>query len=159
MSSDETLTHDGGSDSLGIANAARFAISNWGVDPDRVFAVGTSSGAMMTNVLAGAYPDVFKAGIVDSGVAFGCFALPGQPEDSWNSECSTGELILTGAEWVSRLGTCSASHSHFRIGPKGLHRLSRLHRLLPEDASMARNSVSILGPCYRPSHSFYGKLQ
>ena len=92
--------HNGGSDSLSIANAARFAISNWGVDANRVFAVGTSSGAMMTSVLAGAYPDVFKAGIVDSGVAFGCFAVPGQPEDSWNSQCAEGQLILTGAQWV-----------------------------------------------------------
>ena len=92
--------HNGGSDSLSIANAARFAISNWGVDANRVFAVGTSSGAMMTSVLAGAYPDVFKAGIVDSGVAFGCFAVPGQPDDSWNSQCSEGQLILTGAQWV-----------------------------------------------------------
>lgn len=55
----------------------------------------------MTSVLAGAYPDIFKAGIVDSGVAFGCFAVPGQPEDSWNSQCSQGQLILTGQQWVS----------------------------------------------------------
>ncbi|KAI0373431.1 alpha/beta-hydrolase [Pilatotrama ljubarskyi] len=103
VSSDETLTHNGGSDSLSIANAARYAIANWGVDPDRVFAVGTSSGAMMTSVLAGAYPDIFKAGIVDSGVAFGCFAVPGQPEDSWNSQCSTGELILTGQQWAQKV--------------------------------------------------------
>ncbi|KAI0663646.1 acetyl xylan esterase [Cubamyces menziesii] len=103
VSSDETLTHDGGSDSLGIASAARYAIANWGVDPDRVFAVGTSSGAMMTNVLAGAYPDVFRAGIVDSGVAFGCFAVPGQPEDSWNSQCAEGQLILTGQQWAQKV--------------------------------------------------------
>ncbi|KAI0356388.1 putative acetylxylan esterase A [Trametes cingulata] len=103
VSSDETLTHNGGSDSLGIASAARYAIANWGVDPDRVFAVGTSSGAMMTSVLAGAYPDIFKAGIVDSGVAFGCFALPGQPDDSWNSQCSTGQLILTGQQWAQKV--------------------------------------------------------
>ncbi|KAH9944358.1 alpha/beta-hydrolase [Epithele typhae] len=103
VSSDATLTHNGGSDSLSIANAARFAISNWGVDANRVFAVGTSSGAMMTSVLAGAYPDVFKAGIVDSGVAFGCFALPGQPEDSWNSQCAEGQLVLTGAQWAQKV--------------------------------------------------------
>ncbi|KAI0329096.1 alpha/beta-hydrolase [Cubamyces sp. BRFM 1775] len=103
VSSDETLTHNGGSDSLGIAPAARYAIANWGVDPDRVFAVGTSSGAMMTSVLAGAYPDVFKAGIVDSGVAFGCFAVPGQPDDSWNSQCSEGQLILTGQQWAQKV--------------------------------------------------------
>ena len=103
VSSDETLTHNGGSDSLSIANAARFAIQNWGVDPNRVFAVGTSSGAMMTSVLAGAYPDVFKAGVVDSGVAFGCFAVPGQPDDSWNSQCAQGQLVLTGAQWAQKV--------------------------------------------------------
>ncbi|KAI1785472.1 alpha/beta-hydrolase [Ganoderma leucocontextum] len=103
VSSDATLTHNGGGDSLGIASAARFAISNWGVDPSRVFAAGTSSGAMMTSVLAGAYPDVFRAGVVDSGVAFGCFALPGQPDDSWNEQCAEGQLILTGQQWAQRV--------------------------------------------------------
>ncbi|VDB83032.1 unnamed protein product [Peniophora sp. CBMAI 1063] len=103
VSSTETLTHDGGSDSLGIVSAVRYAIANWGVDASRVFAAGTSSGAMMTSVLAGAYPDVFAAGVVDSGVAYGCFALPDQPEDSWNSQCSTGELIKTGIEWAQQV--------------------------------------------------------
>ncbi|EKM61688.1 carbohydrate esterase family 1 protein [Phanerochaete carnosa HHB-10118-sp] len=105
VSSTETLTHNGGSDSLSIANAARFAISNWGVDANRVFAVGTSSGAMMTSVLAGAYPDVFKAGIVDSGVAFGCFAEPNEAEDSWNAQCAEGQLILTGQQWQQKIAT------------------------------------------------------
>ena len=103
VSSDATLKHNGGGDSIGIASAARFAIANWGVDPNRVFAVGTSSGAMMTSVLAGAYPDVFKAGVVDSGVAFGCFSLPGQPGDTWNEQCASGQLILTGQQWAQRV--------------------------------------------------------
>ena len=103
VSSTATLTHNGGGDSLGIASAARFALANWGVDPARVFAAGTSSGAMMTSVLAGAYPDVFRAGVVDSGVAFGCFALPGQPGDSWNEQCALGELVLTGQQWAQRV--------------------------------------------------------
>ncbi|PIL29700.1 hypothetical protein GSI_08138 [Ganoderma sinense ZZ0214-1] len=103
VSSTATLTHNGGGDSLGIASAARFALANWGVDPARVFAAGTSSGAMMTSVLAGAYPDVFRAGAVDSGVAFGCFALPGQPDDSWNEQCALGELVLTGQQWAQRV--------------------------------------------------------
>ncbi len=57
----------------------------------------------MTNVLAAAYPDIFKAGIVDSGVPAGCFSLPGQPEDSWNSQCSQGQLVLTGQQWAQRV--------------------------------------------------------
>ena len=42
----ETLKHDGGGDSLGIANAVRYAIRTWNVDPNRVFVTGTSSGGL-----------------------------------------------------------------------------------------------------------------
>ena len=93
-----TLTHNAGGDSLGIVSQVRFAIANYGVDPTLVFATGTSSGAMMTNVLMGAYPDVFKAGSAFSGVPYGCFAGP----DMWNSQCSTGQLIKTPQQWVSQ---------------------------------------------------------
>jgi acetylxylan esterase len=81
VASSATLTHNAGGDSLGIASAVRYALKNWNVDPDRVFATGSSSGAMMTSVLMGAYPDLFKAGVVDSGVPYGCFA----GSSDWNS--------------------------------------------------------------------------
>ncbi|KAJ8455455.1 hypothetical protein ONZ45_g18942 [Pleurotus djamor] len=90
-----TLTHDGGGDSLAIASMVRYAISNYGVDASRVFATGTSSGAMMTNVLLGAYPDLFKAGSLFAGVPYGCFEGPGM----WNSQCSQGQLIKTPQQW------------------------------------------------------------
>ncbi|TCD60127.1 hypothetical protein EIP91_010689 [Steccherinum ochraceum] len=90
-----TLTHNAGGDSLGIASMVRFAIANYGVDATQVFATGTSSGAMMTNVLMGAYPDIFKAGSAFSGVPYGCFEGP----DAWNSQCSTGQLIKTPQQW------------------------------------------------------------
>ncbi|PPQ85087.1 hypothetical protein CVT26_005605 [Gymnopilus dilepis] len=99
VASNATLTHNGGSDSLGIASIVRYAIANWGVDSTRVFATGTSSGAMMTNVLMGAYPDLFAAGSLYSGVPDGCFAGP----SAWNSQCSTGELILTPQQWGDRV--------------------------------------------------------
>ncbi|KAF8647117.1 hypothetical protein AX16_006949 [Volvariella volvacea WC 439] len=90
-----TLTHDAGGDSLGIASAIRYAINTWGVDRNRVFATGTSSGAMMTNVLAGAYPDLIKAGAAFAGVPYGCFAGPGM----WNSQCAQGQLTKTAQQW------------------------------------------------------------
>ncbi|EIN04563.1 carbohydrate esterase family 1 protein [Punctularia strigosozonata HHB-11173 SS5] len=90
-----TLTHNAGGDSLGIASMTRFAIDNWGVDANRVFATGTSSGAMMTSVLMGAYPDLFKGGAGFSGVAFGCFEGP----DAWNEQCALGERIMTPQQW------------------------------------------------------------
>ncbi|KAF8893493.1 acetyl xylan esterase [Infundibulicybe gibba] len=90
-----TLTHDAGGDSLGIASMIRYAISTYGVDANRVFATGTSSGAMMTNVLAGAYPDLIKAGSAFAGVPYGCFAGP----DLWNTACATGTITKTALQW------------------------------------------------------------
>ncbi|THH30289.1 hypothetical protein EUX98_g3912 [Antrodiella citrinella] len=86
-----TLTHNAGGDSLAIASMVRYAIQNYGVDATRVFATDTSSGAMMTNVLIGAYPDLFAAGSAFSGVPYECFEGP----NLWNSQCATGELIMT----------------------------------------------------------------
>ncbi|KAG6831770.1 hypothetical protein H0H92_007922 [Tricholoma furcatifolium] len=91
----DTLTHDAGGDSLGIASMIRYAIANYNVDPDRVFVTGLSSGAMMTNVLAGAYPDLFKAGAAYAGVPYGCFGGP----TLWNSECATGAISKSAQEW------------------------------------------------------------
>ncbi|PPQ73738.1 hypothetical protein CVT24_006958 [Panaeolus cyanescens] len=90
-----TLTHNAGGDSLGVVSMVKYAIANYGVDASRVFMTGTSSGAMMTNVLAGAYPDVFKAGSAFSGVPYACFAGAGL----WNNECAQGQTTKTAQQW------------------------------------------------------------
>ncbi|ETW75418.1 family 1 carbohydrate esterase [Heterobasidion irregulare TC 32-1] len=90
-----TLTHDAGGDSLGIASMVRYAIASYGVDPQLVFMTGSSSGAMMTNVLAGAYPDLFQAGVAFSGVPYSCFSGP----TLWNSACADGDIIMTPQQW------------------------------------------------------------
>ncbi|TFK70568.1 acetyl xylan esterase [Pluteus cervinus] len=90
-----TLTHNAGGDSLGIISQVRYAITNYGVDASRVYATGTSSGAMMTSVLAGAYPDVFQAGSTFAGVPYACFGGP----DMWNTPCANGQLTKTGQQW------------------------------------------------------------
>lgn len=73
VASSATLTHDAGGDSQGIASMVKYAISNYGVDASRVFASGTSSGGMMTNVMIGSYPELFAAASSYSGVPFACF--------------------------------------------------------------------------------------
>jgi len=101
VSSKQTLTHNAGGDSLGIASAARYAVANWGVPASKVFVTGTSSGAMMTNVLAAVYPDVFVAGSVYSGVAAGCFVSSSGGVDAWNSTCSSGDSVNTAQGWAA----------------------------------------------------------
>jgi acetylxylan esterase len=97
VSSAQTLRHDGGSDSVSIVSMARWVLQNRGGDPNRVYATGVSSGAMMTNVLLGAYPDVFKAGAAFMGVPFSCFATT--DGSMWNSNCANGTIIRTPQQW------------------------------------------------------------
>jgi len=99
VSSNQTLTHNGGGDSLGIISMVRWTLKNYDVDPDRIFVTGTSSGAMMTNVLIGAYPDIFAAGAALAGVPFGCFS--GDGYDVWSDACATGKIIHTGDQWAT----------------------------------------------------------
>jgi acetylxylan esterase len=72
-----------------------YAEQHYNGDANRVYATGVSSGAMMTNVLLGDYPDVFKAGSAFAGVPFACFAGP----NSWNSDCANGLITKTPAQW------------------------------------------------------------
>ncbi|GAW25100.1 putative esterase lipase protein [Rosellinia necatrix] len=99
VSSDATLRHGAGGDSLGIVSMVRWALDRYGGDPARVFVTGVSSGAMMTSTLVGAYPDVFAAGSAFAGVPFGCFA--GDGYGVWSDACATGKVTHTPAEWAA----------------------------------------------------------
>jgi len=112
VSSNETLTHNGGGDSLGIVSMVKWTLQTYQGNADRVFSYGVSSGAMMTNVLLGAYPDVFAAGSAWAGVAFGCFA--GNGYDVWSNDCATGEIIKTGAQWKAIVDAAYPGYSGFR---------------------------------------------
>jgi len=103
VASTASLTHNGGGDSKTIVNMVDYAVTTYGGDKDKVFATGSSSGAMMTNVLAGAYPDVFKAGSAYSGVPDGCFyvagATAGMATPGWSNDCANGKLTKTAQAW------------------------------------------------------------
>jgi acetylxylan esterase len=112
VSSKESLTHDGGGDALGIVSMVRWTLDKYNGDKNRVFVSGTSSGAMMTNVLLGSYPDVFAAGSVWAGVPFGCFA--GDGFGVWNDACATGKIIKSGAEWAVMVENAYVDYNGFR---------------------------------------------
>ncbi|CZT41756.1 related to acetylxylan esterase (subclass of the carboxylic acid esterases) [Rhynchosporium secalis] len=102
VSSNATLMHNGGGDSQTIVNMVKYALTKYGGDANRVYVTGSSSGAMMTNILAGAYPDVFKAATLYGGVPDGCFyvanAAPNQPPQ-WNGDCAHGRIVKTAKQW------------------------------------------------------------
>ncbi|MFD8498911.1 PHB depolymerase family esterase [Amycolatopsis sp. NPDC059657] len=91
------LTRNGGSDSTGIMSMVAWARQRYNVDPGRIVVSGFSSGAMMTNVLAAEYPDVFAAGAAFSGVPAGCFAT--SDGSMWNGQCSGGNIVKSPQQW------------------------------------------------------------
>jgi len=93
--SDASLKHDGGGDSGAIVAMVKYAVATYGANAERVYAAGTSSGAMMTQVLMGAYPDVFKGGASFAGVPYGCFA----GSSGWNSACAGGQITKSAQAW------------------------------------------------------------
>jgi poly(hydroxyalkanoate) depolymerase family esterase len=97
VSSPQALHRDGGSDPVGIKSMVDWVVRTYGADTSRIFATGISSGAMMTNVLLGDYPDVFAAGAAFSGVPFGCFATTDGSE--WNTACANGTVTHTPQQW------------------------------------------------------------
>jgi endo-1,4-beta-xylanase len=109
VSSPQALTRGGGSDPVGILSMVDYAKQHYNVDPARVFVTGFSSGAMMTNVLAAEYPDVFAAGSAFMGVPAGCFATT--DGSSWNSQCSGGQLIKTAQQWGDQARQMSGGRS------------------------------------------------
>ncbi|RHZ61550.1 uncharacterized protein CDV56_108851 [Aspergillus thermomutatus] len=100
VSSQATLTHNGGGNSNSIANMVTWTIEQYNADSSKVFVTGSSSGAMMTNVMAATYPELFAAGIAYSGVAAGCFMSAANQVDAWNSSCSQGQVIATPEVWA-----------------------------------------------------------
>jgi len=100
VSSKSALTHNGGGDSNSIANMVTYTIQKYNADANRVFVTGSSSGAMMTNVICATYPDIFKAATVYSGVSAGCFMSASNQVDAWNASCAQGRVISTQQVWA-----------------------------------------------------------
>ncbi|HEX3787197.1 MAG TPA: PHB depolymerase family esterase [Pseudonocardiaceae bacterium] len=97
VSTAQALTHNGSSDPAGIVSMVDHVEQHNHGDPGRVYVTGASSGGMMTDVLLGDYPDVFKAGAAFMGVPSGCFATT--DPSMWNNQCANGQLTKTPQAW------------------------------------------------------------
>ncbi|MGV9370293.1 extracellular catalytic domain type 1 short-chain-length polyhydroxyalkanoate depolymerase [Micromonospora tulbaghiae] len=96
--SDAAKRRGGGSDPVSLVSMVRYVQQQYGADPDRVYATGSSSGGMMTNHMLALYPDVFKAGAAFMGVPFNCFAgAADYPPGS--SQCTGGNMNRTPQQW------------------------------------------------------------
>jgi len=95
----KSLTHDGGGDTQAIAQMVKYALTKYNGDPSRVYAMGGSSGAMMTQALMAVYPDVFRAGSARAGVAAGCWADGFDGGQQWSNSCAAGTTTKSAMQW------------------------------------------------------------
>jgi acetylxylan esterase len=95
----KSLTHDGGGDTQGVAQMVKYALSEYQGDASRVYIMGGSSGAMMTQAMLAVYPEVFKAGSARAGVPAGCWADGFDGGQQWSNNCAGGRTSKTAMEW------------------------------------------------------------
>ncbi|KAH9905808.1 carbohydrate esterase family 1 protein [Xylariomycetidae sp. FL2044] len=149
VASTASLTHDGGGDSQTIANMVTHAAEKYGGDTNRTFVVGTSSGAMMANVLAGAYPDVFKAASVYSGVPDGCFFVQGstatQDPPGWANQCASGQLTKTDAQWGDLVRSYYPGYEGTRTRMQIFHGTADSTLAYPNYAEQLKQWSNVLG--------------
>ncbi|XXX76466.1 PHB depolymerase family esterase [Sorangium sp. So ce134] len=95
----KSLTHDGGGDTQAVAQMVKYALTKYNGDPERVYVMGGSSGAMMTQAMLAVYPDIFRAGAARAGVPAGCWADGFDPGQQWSNNCAGGRTSKTGEAW------------------------------------------------------------
>jgi poly(hydroxyalkanoate) depolymerase family esterase len=111
------LSRNVGGDAQAITQMVKYAITTYGADADRVYALGTSSGAMMTQALVGLFPDIFKAGAEFSGVPDGCWSVgftTCTPSSCWSNSCAAGQVSKTAQQWGDLVRAQSPGYTGFR---------------------------------------------
>jgi acetylxylan esterase len=100
----KSLKHDGHGDTHVLATMIKYALEKYKGDPKRVYVTGSSSGAMMTNVMCAVYPELIAGGAPFSGVAAGCFdhSTSFNPITA-NRTCTDGKVHKTGPEWAAQV--------------------------------------------------------
>jgi poly(hydroxyalkanoate) depolymerase family esterase len=99
VGSANSLTHEGGGDTEAIAQMVRYVLQTYDGDASRVYVLGGSSGAMMTQALMAVYPDVFRAGSARAGVAAGCWADGYSSSNQWSNNCAGGNTTKSAEQW------------------------------------------------------------
>lgn len=99
VGSDAALKHDGGGDTQGIAQMVKYALMKYSADPARVYIMGGSSGAMLTQAMLAVYPDLFRAGAARAGVPAGCWHSSYDASQQWSDPCANGTVSNSAMAW------------------------------------------------------------
>jgi poly(hydroxyalkanoate) depolymerase family esterase len=97
-------THSGQGEARSVVQMVDYMKATYQADASQVFATGYSGGGAATNVMLAAYPDVFKAGAVFFGMAYGC----ADTEDAYFrtgpfGPCSGAFNTLTARQWGDKV--------------------------------------------------------
>jgi acetylxylan esterase len=149
VSSPGALRHNGNSDPVGIVSMVNWVVQNRNGDANRVYVTGASSGGMMTNVLLGDYPDVFKAGAAFMGVPFGCFATT--DGSMWNSQCSSGQRIMTPQQWGDLVRNALPGYTGARPRMQVWHGTTDTTLTYPNFGEEIKQWTNVLGVSQTPS--------
>lgn len=114
VGSKASLTHDGGGDTQAIAQMVEYEVSTRNADAERVYIMGASSGAMLTEAMLAVYPDVFKAGAEFSGVPAGCWSAGWSAASNWGGTCASGRESKTAEEWGDLVRGMYPGYSGYR---------------------------------------------
>ena len=108
-----SLTHGMASETKAIVDQVKYAITKHNANPNRVYVMGASSGAMVTQALLAVYPDVFKGGAEFAGVPAGCWSV-NDPDGQWSSPCANGQVLHTPQEWGDMARAMYPGYTGFR---------------------------------------------
>jgi poly(hydroxyalkanoate) depolymerase family esterase len=114
VGSKASLTHDGGGDTQAIAQMVKYEIDKRHADASRVYVMGASSGAMLTEAMLAVYPDVFKAGAEFSGVPAGCWSDGWSAASNWGGTCASGQASKTPQQWGDLVRGMYPGYAGFR---------------------------------------------
>jgi poly(3-hydroxybutyrate) depolymerase len=92
----------------------RYALTKYNGDKNRVYAVGGSSGGMMTQGLLGIYPELFIAGAPRAGVPCGCWAESYASSNQWSGPCAGGSVSKTAQQWGDYVRAINPSYTGHR---------------------------------------------
>ena len=94
-----SLKHDGGGDTQAVAQMVKYTLGKYNGDASRVYVMGGSSGAMMTQAMVAVYPELFQAGSARAGVPAGCWADAYDTGRQWSNNCAGGNTTKTAQAW------------------------------------------------------------
>jgi len=149
VSSAAALRRNGGSDPVGLMSMVTFVIQSYNADSARVYVTGASSGAMMTNVMIGNYPDVFKAGAAFMGVPHSCFATT--DGSMWNTQCANGQRIMTAQQWGDLARAANPGYSGARPRMQLFHGTTDTTLQYPNFGEEIKQWTNVLGVSQTPS--------